>query len=301
MKQYNNIEDAIIALTKIYGVEIWKETPRFIAILSDFVPNLADAQRRIRVFARSGGMAALLEDVSSHKSYAETLAHICLYAVNATAEDAQRHEIVETVKKLPAALDNFYISSAEPKAVYDAGMNYYRRFPKDKNVPVALLILEEAWRLGSVDALLYISNSYLKGKGVSQNIEKGISYLELAVKEKNTRAIIEMAEYLWKGYGIKRDVSRAVSLLKSVDDPNALYMLSEIYKENREYDKAVKCLIPAAERNHVYAQYDLATAYATGQGAKRNIQEAKKWLHSAASLGHSEARKKLEELGERWD
>lgn len=301
MTLYNNIEDAILALTKEHGTEIMKDAPRFIAMLSDFAPNLADDQKRMRIYIRTGGLAVLFEDLSCRKSYAKIIADICSYAVNATEYDDQRHAIVETVRKLPAALDDYYTSLGEPKAMYDEGMNYYRKFPKEKYVPIAILILEEAWRLGSVDALLYISKSYMKGKGVAQNKEKGIFYLELAVKERNTRAIVEMAEYLWKGIGIERNISRSLSLLKSVDDPNAMFMLSEIYKENIEYDKAVDCLILAAEKNHVYAQYDLAIAYATGQGTKRNIQEAKKWLHSAALLGHSEARKKLEELGERWD
>ena len=68
-----------------------------------------------------------------------------------------------------------------------------------------------------------------------------------------------------------------------------------------EYEKAFEYYLKGAEGNHVYAQYSVALAFATGQGIKRDMQEAKKWLRSAASLGHGEARHKLEELGEKWD
>lgn len=106
-----------------------------------------------------------------------------------------------------------------------------------------------------------------------------------------------MVGYLWKEINTEKNIPYAVTLLKSIEDPNAMFMLGEIYKGNIEYEKAFDCYLMAAERNHVYAQYDTALAYVTGQGTKRDIREAKKWLRSAASLGHSEARKKLERNG----
>lgn len=301
MNQFNTIEDAVAALTKTYGIGLLAEGPRFIALLSDYAPNHFEPQKYIRAFTRVGGMKALSEDITARRPYATIIGRICSCAVNASADDDCRHEIVNSVKGIPLALDANYSTQVSSKEIYDVGMNYYRSFPKEKNIPIAVLILEEAWRLGSTDALLYISSSYMKGKGIPQNKEKGIHYLELAAKSNNLRATIELAECLWKGNGVEKNLSRAVTLLKSVDDPNAMYLLSEIYKENIEYSKAVDCLIHAAGRNHVYAQYDLAIAYATGQGTKRDIQEAKKWLRSAASLGHNEARRKLGELGEKWD
>ena len=301
MNQYNTIEDAVVALTKTYGIDLLTNGPRFIALLSDYAPNHYETQKYIRAFTRAGGMKALSEDIAARTSYSTIIGHICSYAVNASTDDDWRHVIVNSVKGIPLALDANGSTQVSSEEIYNVGMNYYRSFPKEKNIPVAILILEEAWRLGSIDALLYISSSYMKGKGIPQNKEKGIHYLELAAKSNNPRATIELAECLWKGNGVEKDLSRAVTLLRRVDDPNAMYLLSEIYKENIEYSKAVDCLLHAAERNHVYAQYDLAIAYATGQGTKRDIQEAKKWLRSAASLGHNEARRKLEEVGEKWD
>lgn len=78
-------------------------------------------------------------------------------------------------------------------------------------------------------------------------------------------------------------------------------MLGEIFRENAEYEKAFNYYLKGAKSNHVYAQFSVALAFATGQGVKRDMQEAKRWLKSAASLGHGEAQHKLKELGEKWD
>lgn len=301
MTLYKNIEEVILALTKMAGIDLLRDTPRFIALMSDYAPNLADEQRLIRKFSRSGGMSVLIDDVISREKYEKVFTNICIYALKATGDIEKCKEIVKIIRLLPAVLDSYYTTALNAKELYNAGMQYFRRLPKDINIPIAILLFEEAFRLGSVDAPLYIARTYLKGKGVSQNIEKGMYYLELAAANKNTRAIIELAECLWKGNNTRVDISRSVSLLKGLDDPHAMFTLSEIYKENMEYDKAVEYLVRAAERNHVYAQYNLAVAYATGQGTKRNTAKAKHWLRSAALLGHNEARVKLEELGEEWN
>ena len=301
MMQYNTIEDAIVALTQKYGIEVFDKTTRFIALLSDYAPNHSAAQMDIRAFARTDGFILMADAIRSNDEYPALLSMICEKAVLAADESEKRKAIVSEVKNIAAAINNKYAKPADVSAIYAEGMNYYRRFPKEKNIPVAILLLEEAGDLGSSEALLYISSAYLKGKGVTQNTEKGMRYLQEAAKKGNSRASLDLAEYLWKGINIERNVSRAVSILRQVDDHHALFMLGEIFRENSEYDKAFEYYRQAAENNNVYAQYAVALAYATGQGTKRNIQEAKKWLRSAASLGHSDARKKLEELGEKWD
>ena len=292
MMQYNTIEDAIVALTQKYGIEVFDKTTRFIALLSDYAPNHSAAQMDIRAFARTDGFILMADAIRSNDEYPALLSVICEKAVLAADESEKRKAIVSEVKIIAAAINNKYAKPADVSAIYAEGMNYYRRFPKEKNIPVAILLLEEAGDLGSSEALLYI---------LQQNTEKGMRYLQEAAKKGNPRASLDLAEYLWKGINIERNVSRAVSILRQVDDHHALFMLGEIFRENSEYDKAFEYYRQAAENNNVYARYAVALAYATGQGTKRNIQEAKKWLRSAASLGHSDARKKLEELGEKWD
>ena len=301
MTQYNTIEDAILALMQKYGVEILENTPRFIAVLSDYAPNHAAEQTLVRAFARVSGMAQMMDCIKRKDSYSKLLVTICEKAVQATEDMEQRHAIVSKAKELAVAFDSRYEKCDEPSSVYAEGMNFFRTFPKEKNNPIAVLLLEEAWSLGCTDALLYLSSTYLKGKGVQKNTEKWMHYLALATEAGSLRASIDYAEHLWKGTDIEKDIPHAVAILKRLNDSNAFFMLGEIFRENTEYEKAFEYYLKGAEGNHVYAQYSVALAFATGQGIKRDMQEAKKWLRSAASLGHGEARHKLEELGEKWD
>ncbi len=300
MIQYNTIQDAMVALKQRFGIEMFYDTSRFIAILSDYAPNLLEAQKPIRAFARAGGINSLLKAIETHRQYLSIMETICVSVVSATDIFDDQVEMMSIIRTLPKVFDQSIDEKVDSFSVYNKGLEVYRRFPKEKNIPVSLLLFEEAWEKGCIEALLYISSSFLKGKGVNQDINKGIHYLELAADKNNTKAIIEFAGYLSKGVFVEKDLPRAISLLKRTDDSNALYLLSGIYRENYEHSNAFKYALAAAEKNHVYAQYDTALAYAIGQGTRRDIAEAKKWLRAAALLGHEGARKKLEELGETW-
>lgn len=301
MTQYNSIEDAILALTQKFGIDIFENTPRFIAILSDYAPNHTSEQANVRAFARANGMARIVTCIKRKDSYSTLMAAVCECAVQSTDDMEQRGVMVRTAKAIAAAFDKRYEKCADPSSVYAEGMNYFRKFPKDKNIPVAILLLEEAWNLGCDDALLYLASAFLKGKGIQKNIEKGMHYLELATEAGNIRAGLDYAEHLWKGIDVDKDPPRAVAILKQLEDSNAFFMLGEIFRENAEYEKAFNYYLEGAKSNHVYAQFSVALAFATGQGIKRDMQEAKRWLKSAASLGHGEAQHKLKELGEKWD
>ncbi|MCM1060066.1 MAG: sel1 repeat family protein [Eubacterium sp.] len=300
MIQYRTIEEAIKALTQEHGFDVLEDTPHFIALLSDYAPNFLSEQRVIRALARSNGFIAISMSIKNQEDLSALLPAVCKSIAIAFQDAEQQRIALQMAKQTIALLDERYSIPVDSNDIYDIGMSYYRRFPKEQNIPVALLLLEEAWNAGNVDSLIYVANSYLKGKGVTQNVQLGIQYLEQASKS-NAKAAVELAERLWKGDGIEKDIPRSVSLLKRVNDENALYMLGEIYREGIDYSNAFEYYMKAAERNHVYAQFAVAIAYATGQGIKRNMQEAKRWLKSAAVLGHGDARKKLEELGERWD
>jgi hypothetical protein len=51
-----------------------------------------------------------------------------------------------------------------------------------------------------------------------------------------------------------------------------------------------------AESGSENAQYELGMRYLTGKGVDQNPDEAKKWLEKAAKQGHSQAKRKVEEL-----
>ena len=301
MTQFNTIDEAILAIAKEYGFDVFGDTSRFIAILSDYAPNHTTEQVFVRTFARADGMIQIVTCIEKKDTYSKLLAKICEIAISATSDFDQRIAIVDKAKAIAAVLDSKYEKCDDPSTVYAEGMNYFRRFPKEDNIPIAMLLFEESLKLGCKDSLQYLSSTYLKGRGIPKNVEKGMHYLKLATEAGNIKASIDYAEHLWKGTDIDKNIFRAVEILKGLDDCNAFFMLAEIFRENAEYEKAFRYYLKGAESNHVYSQYSVALSFATGQGVKRDMKEAIKWLKSAAALGYGEARRKLEELGEKWD
>ena len=84
MTLYATIEEAIVDLIKDNGREILNNTCRLIAMLSDYAPNLSEAQHIIRLFARADGFVSLVREIEANKSSASVLSMICLKAVQAT-------------------------------------------------------------------------------------------------------------------------------------------------------------------------------------------------------------------------
>lgn len=64
-----------------------------------------------------------------------------------------------------------------------------------------------------------------------------------------------------------------------------------------DYEKAVAVFLPLAETSHhPYAQYYLGIMYANGQGVKKDLKTAARWLRSAAEQGIPQAQFRLGEL-----
>jgi TPR repeat protein len=53
------------------------------------------------------------------------------------------------------------------------------------------------------------------------------------------------------------------------NDPNAQYEQGEIYRKNKDYQKAMQWYLKAAEQGHVAAQNDLGLMYTKGEGVNR--------------------------------
>lgn len=63
--------------------------------------------------------------------------------------------------------------------------------------------------------------------------------------------------------------------------------------------KTVEFQKKRAEDGSTTAQYDLGMRYLTGDGVEKDPETARRWLEAAAKAGHSQAAKKLEELGKK--
>jgi TPR repeat protein len=60
-----------------------------------------------------------------------------------------------------------------------------------------------------------------------------------------------------------------------------------------DYTKAVELIRPLAEHGDVRAQFNLATIYYNGQGARQDLPEAAKWFRMAAEQGDMQSQRYL--------
>ena len=74
------------------------------------------------------------------------------------------------------------------------------------------------------------------------------------------------------------------------------YSTANYYKEQGDVERSIAELSKIAKLGHVEAQYDLATAYLTGQGVEKDINQAYAWYLIAKDFGHPKAQNKYREL-----
>ena len=102
------------------------------------------------------------------------------------------------------------------------------------------------------------------------------------------------------------DKMRAVDLFQRAaakGNLDAQYNLGVMYEKGqgvrKDYKKAMKWLLLAANQKVAEAQYDIASMYFEGKGVKQDTKVAIEWFRLAAQQGHIQARKYLEQLGEK--
>jgi len=110
---------------------------------------------------------------------------------------------------------------------------------------------------GDKQAQLEVGRMYEKGRGVDQDMQKAIEWLEKSAAQGQPSAKAELGTLYFEGEGIAAD-----------------------------YDKAFVLLSAAASANVPSAQYYLAKIYEQGKGTRRNLTAALKWYRQAADNGY---------------
>ncbi len=64
----------------------------------------------------------------------------------------------------------------------------------------------------------------------------------------------------------------------------------------QDYDKAFSFFEAAAGLEHTEAQFKVGWCYLYGEGVKKNVSEARKWLTMASDDGHEDALRCLLEI-----
>lgn len=303
MKQFDKFENAVTCVIKENGIDVLRNQRILISLISDYAPELVSEQLAFRSLVRMGCGDLLHDAIINVRNKLKVFPPICVLVMEAIDDSEMQGLMFEAIDSFLNMNDTGYCSGVDAQAIYEEGMKYFRNFPREKNIPISIYLLKEAGNKGIIDAFMLVASCYLKGKGVMQDIEKGMKYLNLAISSGSTKAKYELAQRYWRGDGIEKNVDKAIELFLQIANNNSDVQLAlgEIYDEQQNHQAAYKWYCEASKNASACGQYIRAVCLATGRGVRRDLPEAKKWLRSAASLGHFEAISRLKELGEKWD
>ena len=206
--------------------------------------------------------------------------------------DAQREAgICYEILNQPTASATLFLAAAEqqdPFSNYKMGTFFEKGYGHEVKYELAMHFYIIAATLGNEDAILVIADKYKTGKGLEKSITNALNWWNKIV-DVNITAQIEVAECYIKGNGVTKNVERGKSLLlkaanqKSVD---ACIRLAELEKENITADDSkpyIDWLLKAAELKSPQAMYLLGKYHEE----KENIKECYRW-YSMAVMGEYE-------------
>ena len=157
---------------------------------------------------------------------------------------------------------------------------------------------------GNLFAMVGLGSCYCYGRGVSENIQKGIKLIRFALDKSNPKAYNAMGILYELGIGVSKDIKKGLSLQKKSAELGyvaAQYNLGRTYlfgqKEIVKSESlAFMWFEKAASQGLGEALYELANAYMKGIGVAKNVDLALCLYKSAFSKGVPSAKLALGEL-----
>jgi len=144
---------------------------------------------------------------------------------------------------------------------------------------------------------------YLNGKGVKQDKDTAVKWLELAA-EHDYRDAKQMLASLQTGTAaaaVPAPTAKLPGPETTETDAESLFQQGDVYHQgigvSRDYSKAAHWYRKAARLGHAEAQFRLAELYKKGRGVKRSKKLAAKWFQAAADQGHVKAKYSLKGCG----
>ena len=207
--------------------------------------------------------------------------------------DAQREAgICYEILNQPTASATLFLAAAEqndPYSCYKIGTFFEKGYGHEPKYELAMHFYITAATLGNEDAILVIANKYKTGKGLEKSILNALNWWNKIV-DVNVVAQIEVAECYIKGNGVTQNVERGKMLLlkaanqKSVD---ACIRLAELEDEYSTEDKKgyIDWLLKAAELKSAKAMYLLGKYHEE----KENIKECYRWYRMSILVDYEPA------------
>ena len=168
------------------------------------------------------------------------------------------------------------LQAAKAAKLYEAGQSFYER----NDFTQAVAYFRKAAEQGYDEAQCHLGYCYEYGWGVT---------MDWAVAEQwYSKAAAQDHEY----------AKVALQVLQATEDPQKLYETGKSFRDQHDYEQAVRYFRKAADQGYAAAQYHLGCCYEHGDGVPKKYAEAVEWYRKAAEQGYAASQC---ELGEYYE
>lgn len=150
------------------------------------------------------------------------------------------------------------ISKNSAESAYYLGLMYYYGQYVEVNDDLAFSYFRSSWEGLYEEGIYMLGRMYEEGRGVEKNLEQAFKLYQAALTSNNAK--LRMAHFYEYGKYVEKSIVNAI----------------KIYNELQKLDNA-------------YAMYKIGTFYFNGEGLKRDLNNAYKWLNKALLSGSVEA------------
>ena len=149
---------------------------------------------------------------------------------------------------------------------------------------------------GSLYAKACLGYCYCLGKGVPEDVEKGLALIRVSANAENAKGLNVMGLCYDKGLGVPQSYEEAVKWFhrsakqgyaRAQCNLGVCYELGEGVSQS--YEEAVWWYHKSAEQGYARAQCNLGVCYELGEGVSQSYEEAVWWYHKSAEQGYARA------------
>ena len=222
---------------------------------------------------------------SANANYAPAQVKLCIWMV--AGKGGPQDAILGLSYCEKAAKQNY------PEAYTKLGEYYYEGKVVARNYTKAIKYLAYASKKGSASAAFKLGFCLKNGYGITQNRKKAFAYFQLAAKRNYAPGKYALGECYEKGIGIPIDYTKALSAYTA--SAKSKWTNADIKKSQQDAAAGQKRLAEigkwwslANEKNDAQAQCNVGTCYFTGNGVKKDFNQALAWFQKSAAQDNLE-------------
>lgn len=177
-------------------------------------------------------------------------------------------------------------------ALFDLGSMHENGFFFEKNVEKAREYFEYA-AIGGAAMAQYELGKRLIGTGNSDDIKKGVHWLELACEQGYTNSLNRLGMMYIEGDIVESDPNKAFSLFQrsaSLNDPEGYASLGVCYDKGvgceKDKNKSIESYRTSADLGSAQGQFNLGWSYQFGDGVEQDYELARELFQRAADQSH---------------